>query len=582
MLSPRHPTTQASHAGADTPLTPPSIGGITVALDLDRAGLTNWTMVERLDDVGGTWYQNRYPGCRCDVPAVAYSHSRFTNAQWTETHPLHTEIQAYWGNICRTQGIMNRTRLETDYVRAEWDDAAHVYHVTLRNLKTGEEYTEDYRVVVGATGVFSEPQRIPVKGEDVFQGRVVHAARWPQELTNDALHGKTVVVIGNGASGVQIMGMLGRDDQIKLVSLAKSKQWLMPSSSGPITQDTNSSPVSEKLRRFRQNYPLLQRIHRWLILAYIDSRFYVQLAQEGAKERKRLEKKIGDWMVSRAPAHLKEHIVPEFPFQAKRYIFEDGYFSAINKPHNRAVFARLESLTPKGVRTDTGEEIAADVVVLATGYNAEHIDMEVNAPRESTNNYKSRADLTWYHGVALPGLPNYFTTLGGNWVVNHSSVTEILEVQASYITQVVRAMRDSGITKLEVKPDAAKKYDDRIAARLQRTTWPQIKSSYWQKGGHGRIFTHYPGTVLNQWWDNAWPVWKDYIGAERLARRQAIRKSLALIVLLVGASAAAYKFGPSLLATGQQLVTRLYDAVADAPNVLAHARESIAGLVNRS
>lgn len=539
-------------------------------------------MIDRLDDVGGTWYANRYPGCRCDVPAVAYSHSRFTNAQWTETHPLHTEIQRYWANICKTQGLNNRIRLETDYVKAEWDEDKDVYHVTLRDNKTGKEYTEDYRVIVGATGVFSEPQRIEVPGEKQFKGRVVHAARWPKDLTNEAMHGKTVAVIGNGASGVQIVGTLGRDDKINLVSIAKSKQWLMPSSSGPITQDTNSSPVSDKLRDIRQRHPWLQRLHRWAILTYIDRRFYVQWEKEGAAERKRMEKKIGEWMISRAPEHLKEHIVPEFPFQAKRYIFEDGYFKAINSPHVRAVFARFQELTPKGVRTDTGEEIPADIVILATGYNAEHIDMEVTAPKESTNNYKTRADLTWYHGTALPGLPNYWTTLGGNWVVNHSSVTEILEVQASYITQIVQAMRDNGITRLEVKADAAKAYDDRIAARLQRTTWPRIKSSYWQKGGHGRIFTHYPGTVLDQWWDNAWPVWKDYIGAEKLARRQQIRKTVALLALIVAASFGAYKFGPAVVAKSHEIVNRLYDAVVNAPSILSNARHSIASLINRS
>lgn len=559
-----------------------SIGGISVALDLDQANLSNWVMIDRLDDVGGTWYANRYPGCRCDVPAVAYSHSRFTNAQWTETHPLHTEIQRYWANICRTQGLYNRIRLQTDYVKAEWDENKDVYHVTLRDNKTGTEYTEEFRVIVGATGVFSEPQRIEVPGEKNFKGRVVHAARWPKDLTNEAMHGKTVAVVGNGASGVQIVGTLGRDEKINLVTIAKSKQWLMPSSTGPITQDTNSSPVSDKLRDIRQRHPWLQRLHRWAILTYIDRRFYVQWEKEGAAERKRMEKKIGDWMVSRAPEHLKEHIVPEFPFQAKRYIFEDGYFKAINSPHVRAVFARFQELTPKGLRTDSGEEIEADIVILATGYNAEHIDMEVSAPAESTNNYKTRADLTWYHGTALPGLPNYWTTLGGNWVVNHSSVTEILEVQASYITQIIRAMRDNGITKLEVKPDAAKAYDDRIAARLQRTTWPRIKSSYWQKGGHGRIFTHYPGTVLDQWWDNAWPVWKDYIGAEKLARRQQVRKTVALLALIVAASFGAYKFGPSLLAKSHEIVNRIYDAVTNAPSLLSHARESIASLVNRS
>ncbi|BEI94734.1 uncharacterized protein CcaverHIS019_0703150 [Cutaneotrichosporon cavernicola] len=474
------------------------IGGITLALDLDEAGLTNWI-----------------------------------NSQWTETHPDHREIQRYWADIVRTQGLTNRLRLQHDYIKAEWDAAQNVYHVTLRDLVNDKEVVYDCNVLVCATGAFSEPNRIPLEGEDAFEGKVVHAARWPRDMSVESLRDKNVVVVGNGCSGVQIIGTLGLDPRIKMTALARGQQWFMPSSNGGIKASRNSAPNSEQLRAIRARWPILQRLHRWIFLALADQRFYYQWAKSGEKARKKIERDIGAWMVARAPPNLKDKIVPNFPFQAKRYIFEDGYFAAINQPQNRAVYGRIAGLTPTGVLTDDNEEIPADVVVLSTGYAADHIDMQVDGENDSTRNYDGKGDLVYYHGIALPGMPNYYTMMGNNFLVNHSSVTEVLEIQASYITQVLVAMRDNNIPKLEVKKAAAKAYDNHIAAQLELTTWPLV-NNYWRKGGSGRIFTHYPGPISQQWWDNAWPVWADYTGGEKLARRQKIRKILFALLLLVG------------------------------------------------
>lgn len=174
-------------------------------------------------------------------------------------------------------------------------------------------------------------------------------------------------------------------------------------------------------------------------------------------------------------------------FQAKRYVFEDGYFAAINSDHCEAVYGRIVGLSEDGVKVDDGRELPADVVVLSTGYDAEHIDMHLTGDKDSTTNYKTKADLVWYRGVALPDIPNYWNMQGNNWLVNHTSVSMTLEWQAAYITKVILAMRDNGITKLAIKPEAAKKYDDWIAKRLELTTWPLVKN-YWRKEGSGRIF----------------------------------------------------------------------------------------------
>jgi cation diffusion facilitator CzcD-associated flavoprotein CzcO len=158
--------------------------------------------------------------------------------------------------------------------------------------------------------------------------------------------------------------------------------------------------VSETLRSIRAYFPILQRLHRVAFLAIADSRFYVQWTKAGARRRKTIEKQLAAWMIDRAPPNLKDKIVPDFPFQAKRYIFEDGYFASINQPQNKAIYGRIASLTPEGVKTDDGEILPADVVVLSTGYDADHIDMQVAGESDSTEKYSGKSDLTYYHGVS--------------------------------------------------------------------------------------------------------------------------------------------------------------------------------------
>jgi cation diffusion facilitator CzcD-associated flavoprotein CzcO len=418
----------------------------------------------------------------------------------------------------RTQGLTNRLRLQHDYIKAEWDAAENVYHVTLRDLVNDKEVVVDCNVLVCATGAFSEPNRIPLEGEESFQGTVVHAARWPRDLSVESLRGKNVVVVGNGCSGVQIIGTLGLDPQIKITALARGQQWFMPSSTGGIAAARNSAPNSERLRAIRARFPILQRLHRWIFLALADQRFYYQWTKEGAGARKKYERDLGAWMTARAPENLKDKIVPTFPFQAKRYIFEDGYFAAINQPQNRAVYGRIAGLTPTAVRTDDGEEIPADVVVLSTGYAADHIDMQVDGENDSTRNYEGKGDLVYYHGVSASGCVLLLEpVLTADRPPRHAKLLHDDGQQLPRQPLVRhRGPRDpSGLHHADRAGDA-------------RPPHPQAR------GEEGRIFTHYPGSIFQQWWDNAWPVYADYRGGEKLARRQKIRKILFVLVLLVG------------------------------------------------
>lgn len=240
-------------------------------------------------------------------------------------------------------------------------------------------------------------------------------------------------------------------------------------------------------------------------------------------------------MKAELPEYMRDNAIPSHPFGSKRLIFEDGYFAALKQPNVKFIEGKIASVHDASAVLDDGREIPADYVVLATGYDAESHGFHITGSTDATTNYKSRAHWKMYRGVALPGIPNAFTMLGNNSALNHMGITSVLEIQANYIGQMVQAMRDHDISEIEVKVDAAVKWDDWIAAELEKMTWSQVKNTYWQAGRTGRIFTHYPGSVRFMMWDMATPVWGDYKGAEVVARAQKMKRA-AWVVALIAAT----------------------------------------------
>ncbi|KAL1405960.1 hypothetical protein Q8F55_007642 [Vanrija albida] len=516
------------------------IGAISLGLELDRNGLTNWKMYERMGGVGGTWWTNRYPGCRCDVPVIVYSHSRFPNPNWTETHPSRAEMQQYWQDITEQQNLQSRINLNCNVVRADWDAKRKVYYITVDG-PTGRRVVEA-NIIVSAAGGLSNPRMIDAKNRQSYKGTLVHAADWPEELTTDSLKGKHVVVVGNGCSGVQIIGELGTHKDINITGVARTKQWFVPSDPlrpyGP--QKRHSVPYPQAVRTLFNYFPFVQWLIRNLMIKVMDSLFYLYLDKEGAKSRKWVEKRFGTWMTKRLPDYMRKDAIPDHAIGARRLIFEDGYFDALNQPNVKAIRGKVVEFKPESVILDTGDEVKADVVVLATGYDAEVKHFDVTGSTDKTSNYKSNAEWQMYHGISLPGMPNWFAMLGNNTGINHMSILAILEINANYITQLIKNMRDYDVKELSAKKDRAAQYDDWVQKELHRTTWYQTET-YWRTGGgKGKIFTHYPGSVAQFGRQNGFPEFEDYDGGEVIAKGRRNRKILRTLLLVSAIVAASY------------------------------------------
>ncbi|TXT09242.1 hypothetical protein VHUM_02716 [Vanrija humicola] len=501
-----------------------------MALELDKRGLTNWTIYEKAGGVGGTWYVNRRPTNLSSVPAIVYSHSQHQSPNWTQSHPPREELQRYWENLAKTQNLSDRIKLHTEFKKAVWNPEYHEYTIDLHSSDKEEDFTITAQFLISACGVLARPQRMNLPGLDEYEGKLIHAAEWPEELDNKALKGKTVAVVGNGCSASQIVGALSEDPEINIINIARTKQWYAPKAKE--SRDRNSIPFTPEIRETWRRYPWLLYALRWRIVTMLDKRWKWFMEDEGASWRSQIEGETREWLKKTVPPELYDKVATDDPWGSKRIIYHDNYLTALTKPQVKLIEGRLKSLRKNAVVLDDGQELSVDVVALAIGYDSEGIDLDIAGTTDKTTNYTSKAQLKQYLGTTMPGLPNYFILLGNNMGLNHMSITAVLEIQAEYIGKIIQGMRDYQLPQIEPKLEAALKWDNWMEKRLERTTWQRV-SNYWRAGRTGRIYTHYPGSVLSLWWYFRWPVWKDFNGAEPIVRRQRLKRLLFLFALIV-------------------------------------------------
>lgn len=463
------------------------------------------------------------------VPAIVYSHSKHPNPNWTQSHPERAEIQKYWEQLAYSQGQRERIRLNQNIMGAKWDKARKLYIVEVKDLLKDEIYHVETDILVTASGGLSQPKYIDLPGEEKYKGQVVHAGDWPRDLTVESLKGKKVVVVGNGCSGVQVVATLGEDPEIEVVSLARARQWFVPSNPG---EPRHSVPYSETRNKLWRNVPALMGLERFIMACVMDSLWYWYKEKDGKNARAKLQASLLKWYKAELPEYMHDALEPKHPYGSKRLIFEDGYFEALRKPNVKFVEGRIAALKEDKVVVDDGSELDADLVVLATGYDADTPQYQVEGSTDSTANYKARSEYHTYRGISHPGIPNYFNVLGNNMGLNHMGITTVIEIQTAYIGQLITQMQKNNIKELEVRKDATAKYEAWIERRLQDTTWIQVDNWWRGADGKGKIFTHYPGSVRRLWWEQHRPIYKDWIGADAVVRKERVRRVVFIAALI--------------------------------------------------
>jgi cation diffusion facilitator CzcD-associated flavoprotein CzcO len=484
--------------------------GIGVASSLDRAGMSDYLIVEQGDGFGGTWYWNRYPGIAVDIPSFSYQYSYAKRTSWSRVYAPGAELRDYAERCAERFGLHSRVRFGTTITAATFDEESHRWQ-----LETDRGDAITARHVIDATGVLTQPKLPEIEGVETFAGVTIHTARWDHE---QRLAGKRVAVIGTGASAVQLISAIAPQVD-HLTVFQRTPIWCLPKLDGPLPRSVRTFMTrvpggAAATRLVSQSvvelmFPLTAHYHRSLRLA---SAFELIA-------RKFLRDQVRD-------PELREKLTPHYSLGCKRPGFHNQYLATFNRDDVTLETDPIDRITPGGVLTRSGTAHEVDVLVHATGFK---VFAPGNFPKYPVTG-RSGLDLEqfWsdnryqaYEGISVPGFPNYFTMFGP-YGYNGSSYFNLVETQARHIVRALGHARSSNATLIEVTKEANDRYFAEMLSKRGRQIFWQgscaLANSYYFDD-HGDVPLRPSPTIETMWRARRFPL-ADY-RLERLPARAA-------------------------------------------------------------
>ncbi|PYI36755.1 FAD/NAD(P)-binding domain-containing protein [Aspergillus indologenus CBS 114.80] len=478
---------------------------------------------EKNADVGGTWFENTYPGVRCDIPAHVYQSGFSPNTQWTEEFAQGAEIRSYWQGLARKYDVYKYLRLQQKIERAAWQPEKGKWLVTIQDLKdqqTPRRYEEELDVLINAIGHFNAWKLPDYEGIDTYEGTLFHSSNWNHEVD---LQGKRVALIGNGASGLQVLPSIQPIAQ-HVDHYARNRTWVADSFGTTGVRRLEPNLFSEaQLESFKDPDTYLQ--YRKSVEEGYFSRFGAVF--KNTPENQELREKWTTLMLSRIgkDSTLADKIIPDFPPNCRRPTPGPGYLEALGQKNVSYIQTPIQRFTPTGIVTTDGVERPVDVVICATGANVDH------APPFSiiANNVDLKEAWTHdglygfpynYLGMATPGFPNLLWIGGPHSTGQGGSVPNCLENQITYIAKLLRKLRAQGIKSLAPSKAATDDFVEYCDTFYPRTVWTgnddstpgQKNCRSWYNGGRpgGRIHGLFPGSASHLNYLRRDPRWEDW------------------------------------------------------------------------
>ncbi|CCM02739.1 uncharacterized protein FIBRA_04846 [Fibroporia radiculosa] len=483
------------------------IGGVSFAIALKRQlGFQGFTIYEQATDIGGTWRDNTYPGSGCDTPAHWYSLSTDLNPYWSTTVPPQHEVWAYWKALATKYDLYEHTTFHTKVISAAWDTAQQNYCIVLEDVKTGERRDTRASVVISAQGYLVErriPENLRDAGLERFAGPVFHSANWNHDIP---LSGKRVVVIGNGASAAQFIPRLIADQSTYVVNFCRTANWFLPSIRGDYS--------TLQIWAFA-NVPFVLRLYRnWLVL--VNGLFPIMRRKWRAVFGGRApEQHLIDYIQQTAPRKYHDQLVPRYPLGCRRPILDPGYLACLHQSNVELNWNGISRITENEIHTDKGETIAADVIILSTGFVTDQYSVHITGSDGQTlsDYFAANGGPTAYLGVGVPGFPNLFFVGGPNTVTSNGSAVFTHEIAINQIVQLLRPVLSPSPSILSVAPKRAAHdaYNKRLQETLSATSW--VRCASWYRAGadgNGKNFGIFPWSVWAFWWLTRRVDWENW------------------------------------------------------------------------
>ena len=430
------------------------MAGLLSVIKLKEAGLTDFTVYEKADRLGGTWRENTYPGVACDVPSHLYSYSFAPNPEWSHVFSPGAEIQAYFEQVARSYEVARYIRYNTEVTRLE-----HTNGRWQVETSTGERDEADF--VIAATGVLHHPSYPDIEGIDDFAGAKFHSARWDHDVP---LEGARIGVVGTGSTAVQIVSSLaGTVGELHLFQ--RTPQWVLAMDNPPISDEDRA--------RYREDPSAMQALRQELSATF-ERYFANAVVAADSPEAKMLQdlctRNLEDNVQDPV---LREKLRPNYRAACKRLIVSPNFYQAVQHPSTHLVTSGIERVEAKGVRTKDGALHELDVLVLATGFRVDRF----LRPIEVIGRGGVSLDKLWadrpsaYLAVSVPELPNLFMLNGPNGPVGNFSLIDVAELQLAYIMQLVDLVCSGRCREVSAAADAAELFEEARVEAAKNTVW---------------------------------------------------------------------------------------------------------------
>ncbi|MFP1681289.1 flavin-containing monooxygenase [Alloalcanivorax sp. C16-1] len=449
-------------------------GGLGMAIELKKRGRHSLVILEKADGVGGAWRDNTYPGAACDVPSHLYSFSFTRKFDWSRRFAPQAEILAYLRQCVRDHDLAPHLRFRCEVRGARFDENDHLWHID-----TGDGPVTA-RALITATGQLNRPAWPRLPGLERFQGAAFHSARWDHDVD---LTGKTVAVVGTGASAIQFVPEVARvAAQVKLFQ--RSAAYVIPKPDRPY-----SALEHALMRRF----PMLQRLDRARIYAQNESRVLGFTALQSVM-------RVYEWLFWRylrrtiSDPALRETLTPDYPMGCKRILISNDYFQAIERHAIEVHDGGVTAVDETGVVDARGRHHDAQVLILGTGFQA----TDFLAPMAITGRDGRDLNRAWrdgaeaYLGISVSGFPNLFMLYGPNTNLGHNSIVYMLESQIAYVLSALETLERPGVERLEVSATVQDRFNRELQRRLRDTVWERGCES-WYKTASGKNTNNWPG-----------------------------------------------------------------------------------------
>jgi cation diffusion facilitator CzcD-associated flavoprotein CzcO len=448
-------------------------GGLGAAIRLRQQGVEDFVVFERASEVGGTWRDNSYPGCACDVQSHLYSFSFAPNPDWTRSYSPQPEIWNYLKRCARDFGVLPHVRFRHEVRDAAWDDSKQRWRIeTSQGVYTAS-------VLVLASGALSEPSMPNMRGLESFKGQAFHSARWNHEYD---FAGRRVAVIGTGASAIQFVPEI-QPLVSRLHIFQRTPPWIMPR--------TDRALGAGERRMFRR-FPFMQRAARGslYLLRELMVFGFRHLRLSKLVERmalNHLERAIQD-------PELRAKLTPRYSIGCKRILVSNDYLPALTRPNVELVTEGIVEVREHSIVGGDGVERTVDAIIFGTGFRvtdqplAKHVRGRGGLTLDEAWNGSPRAHV----GTTVAGFPNLFILMGPNTGLGHTSVLIMLEAQIEHLLSVLGYMRERGVAAIEPRPEAQAAYVEEVQRRMAGTVWTAGGCASWYLDRTGRNSTLWP------------------------------------------------------------------------------------------